>query len=313
MKKVSMVILATMLAAVGCKKEDEVVPTPQPTPDPEPEQEYVVKPIDETCDNTVYIPEYDQYDGAMLCSDVVVRMNFEGGVTEPDSIILTRDRYGETVLVDKLYGTRTFEGDALALMDMRITASVFFANCVDNIELPVFSGYDFLPAELMHEEHPVICAENGYETRMHSAHGNGDNFKWFKDWDQLPGETEEEIVLGPGDVGEYTLSISYDQCPDEWMNSGTGVLVVEAEAVEPILNRTGNVIEVTNWSNGWVATAALYDQNGNMIVSNDVGRFEDVPSNAVQLIVNFWGAEMYKDLGGMSLQRISVCHRKVNI
>jgi hypothetical protein len=249
----------------------------------------------------------------MLCSDVVVSLTFNGGVTEPDSIVLTRDRYGETVLVDKLYGTRNFEGDALDMMDMKITASVYFANCVDNIELPVFSGYDFLPAEIMHEEHPVICAENGYQTKMHSAHGNGDNFKWFKDWDEIPGESEQELILGSGDAGEYMLSTSYNECPNEWMSSGFPVLVVEAEAVDPVVQRNGNNVEITNWSSSWVATAAIYDASGNMLASNDQGVFENIPANAVKVIVNFWGADMYKDLGGMSLQRISVCHREVGI
>lgn len=311
MKKAAIIISGIMaMTMVSCNKEDDAVAPEQPTP-VNPGDPIVIDPIEEKCDGTAYIEEAEWLDGAEICPGEVVTLTVRAGYT-PDSVSFIkvyRSYNGdetEYLVETNTHGSITRAGEELS--EYYLYAALYKDDCVEHTERMRYTGYDFQAPMIGHEEHPVICEENGHSTILSLGFPGAAHIKWTQDYMEIPGETSEELVVTQ--PGVYDIKTSYEECPDYFQSAG-GIEVVSATSIMPKVIEQGNSITVQNYADMEYVTLELIDASGERVQLNaETASFENVPSGTYTVRANFWGNDFYVGLGVFG--RTSVCNQVSN-
>ena len=304
MKKISVLSIMALLVTVGCNKDEAI--SPDPVIDPIVEAPII--PIGKVLDQSV-ITNAAYIDGQFFCPDseieigvttdlTVDRIIYYGlyisGFSGDTTVLWSREEQGNTSILVSSY-------EALEAV---IIADIYAVEGNDRTPGVKPLGYDFPPPLIEHQEHPVICAENNFTTTLSNGFPGAAHIKWTKDYMEIAGETNEELVVTT--TGVYDIKISYQECPEFYQGAG-GVEVVSAVSIQPILSVSGSTITVSNHSQLEYATYQLLDSSGNQVQYLGFGdHFDNVTSGSYTVRASFWGSEFYMGLG--DIERVSVCN-----
>lgn len=306
MNKLFYISAIGLLVATGCKK-DAVNDPIDIAPIEDPIEKAPLIPIGKiigqsTITNAAYI------DGLHFCPDAEIEI----GVTTDLSVdkIIYYGLYisgvtGDTTVMwsTEVQGHESILVGAYDALEAVIVADVFALEGNDRTPGVKPLGYDFPPPLIAHQEHPVICAENGYTTTLSNGFPGAAKIKWTKDYHEIPNETSADLVVTS--PGVYDIKISYAECPDFFQGAG-GVEVVEALSVKPSVIVNGTTVAVSNYAQMQFATLELVDAANNVEMYNGfTDQFDNVTPGTYTVRASFWGSEFYMGLGDIG--RVSVC------
>ncbi len=149
--------------------------------------------------------------------------------------------------------------------------------CSENSNDIMFDTWIFAPPAISHDPDTVLCF--GETSVIMNAFGGPENFRWFRNG--------VLVLEGPQDfyevseAGDYTLQVSYPQCPDQWLSSGVPV-TFSVVGEEVTITESGGSLFTTQNGDGYT-----WYLNGTEIIGANSFTYTPVATGDYTVAVTF--------------------------
>lgn len=152
-------------------------------------------------------------------------------------------------------GTLYESGDQTLTLNANEWAMAYFyvevddPDCTTPSETVVWDGWVFQFPAISHDANTALCP--GDTAVIENAFGSPHSIQWFLDGMAIPGATDPTLeVYQPG---MYTISVTYDECPEYWVSSGIGPTFTMYTTEAPVITledaEEGQVLSIPSGTN----------------------------------------------------------------